>query len=160
MLPGARGSGWWTPPWPHEPHRSAVEDWREAGPKTLNAGFRTNHLLCSLLSSIEIACGVSHIVLVVSVERVMAECVCNPAQWQLLGPYCAEYSNFHSNVPSTDSVVICLQRMRYDSLVVACAVPGCTVTSRVPFHVVSVYSVADANSSLWDRVWVVPICLW
>jgi hypothetical protein len=25
------------------------------------------------------------------------------------------------------------------------------VTSRVPFHVVSVYGVADARSSLWDR---------
>lgn len=43
--------------------------------------------------------------------------------------------------------------MRYDLRVVACAVPGCTVrvTSRVPFHVVSVYGVADARSSLWDR---------
>jgi hypothetical protein len=25
------------------------------------------------------------------------------------------------------------------------------VTSRVPLHVVSVYGVADAHSSLWDR---------
>jgi hypothetical protein len=25
------------------------------------------------------------------------------------------------------------------------------VTSRVPFHVVSVYGVANARSSLWDR---------
>jgi hypothetical protein len=25
------------------------------------------------------------------------------------------------------------------------------VSSRVPFHVVSVYGVADARSSLWDR---------
>jgi hypothetical protein len=31
---------------------------------------------------------------------------------------------------------------------------------RVPLHVVRVYGVADANSSLWDRGWVVPICIW